>query len=286
MVSSEWVTSVGRCLNFTVKVFVYNTFQLAAKYLRYYITSSSGKGHGIHSPFIFEFITRVLNDKTAYPEYDVSEKLRTVLLNDKRILTIQDFGAGSSVSKSNRRTAASIARNAAKPKKLAQLLFRLVHYYQPQTIIELGTSLGITTTCLSQAKPDAALITMEGAKEIAMMAQASFDKLNYTNIALVEGNFDETLPRVLAGLPKLDFAFIDGNHRQEPTERYFSQLLSQAHNDTILVFDDIHWSREMEAAWEAIKANPEVKCTIDLFFIGIVFFRQEFREKQHFTIRF
>lgn len=277
---------MGRCLNFTVKVFVYNKFQLAAKYLRYYITSSSGKGHGIHSPFIFEFITRVLNDKTAYPEYDVSEKLRTVLLNDKRILTIQDFGAGSSVSKSNRRTAASIARNAAKPKKLAQLLFRLVHYYQPQTIIELGTSLGITTSYLSQAKPGANLITMEGAKKIADLARSNFIQLNCRNISIVEGNFDNTLPEVLAGLSKVDFAFIDGNHRQEPTERYFSQLLSQAHNDTILVFDDIHWSREMEAAWEAIKANPEVKCTIDLFFIGIVFFRQEFREKQHFTIRF
>ncbi len=265
---------------------MYSKTQLALKYLNYYFTASNGKGHGMHSPFVFHFITKILNDKTVYPEYEKVENLRQQLLTDNTGLTIEDFGAGSAVNKTNSRTVAAIAKNSAKPKKFGQLLFRMVKEYQPQTILELGTSLGITTSYLSLAKPDAKLITMEGAKEVANTARKNLQTLNLQNYALVEGNFDSTLAAVVHGLPTVDFAFIDGNHRQAPTEKYFQELLPKTNNDSILIFDDIHWSKEMEQAWETIKNHPSVRCTIDLFFIGIVIFRQEFREKQHFTIRF
>lgn len=270
---------------------MYSKTQLALKYLNYYFTASNGKGHGIHSPFVFHFITRVLNDKTAYPEYKQVEKLRKQLLNDNTVLTIEDFGAGSAVNKTNTRTVAAIAKNSAKPKKFGQLIFRMIKEYQPQTIIELGTSLGITTSYLSLAKPNAKLVTMEGAKEVAAAAKRNFSIVKLQNCSLIEGNFDNTLSAVVRALSEaegtvVDFAFIDGNHRQAPTEKYFQELLPKTNNHSILIFDDIHWSREMEQAWKTIKSHPSVRCTIDLFFIGVVIFRQEFREKQHFTIRF
>ena len=240
----------------------------------------------MHSPFVFEFIIKVLNDKTVYPEYEKVEALRARLLNDHTVLDVDDLGAGSSVLKKNRRSISSIAKNAAKPKKYGQLLFRMVKYYQPATIIELGTSLGITSSYLSLAKPDARLITMEGSKEIGEVAKRNFRELETRNIEITEGNFDNTLSSVVRGLPTVDFAFIDGNHRQEPTEKYFKELVAKTNNNSILVFDDIHWSREMEVAWETIKNNDAVTCSIDLFFIGIVFFRREFKAKQHFVIRF
>ena len=264
----------------------YSTLQIAARYLRYYFTSSNGKGHGIHSPFIFEFITRVLNDTTSYPEYKKVEGLRKQLLNDSRMFIIEDFGAGSDILKKYERSISSIARNAAKSIKYGQLLFRMVKYYKPATILELGTSLGITSAYLSTAASASRLITAEGATEIALIARHNFDKLGLKNIELVEGNFDNTLAGILENMSQINLAFIDGNHRKEPTERYFRQMLPKLNNDSILVFDDIHWSREMEEAWAAIKDHPSVRCTIDLFFIGIVAFRREFHEKQHFTIRF
>ena len=265
---------------------MYSKGQLLLKYLQYYFTALNGKGHGMHSPFVFEFITKVLNDKTVYPEYEKVEALRNQLLNDNTQLEVEDFGAGSMVDKKSKRSISSIAKNAVKPKKFGQLLFRMVKYYQPATILELGTSLGITTSYLSLAKPDARVITMEGSKEIAEVAKRNFRDLETRNIEITEGNFDNTLPSVARGLSTVDFAFVDGNHRQEPTERYFKELLAKTDNDTILVFDDIHWSNDMEAAWETIKNNTAVTCSIDLFFIGIVFFRKEFKERQHFVIRF
>ena len=271
---------------------MYNKLQLSFKYLHYYLASANGKGHGIHSPFVFEFITKVLNDKTKYPDYKQVETLRQQLLKNETLLAIDDPGAGSSISKTNRPTVASIAKNAAKSKKFGQLLYRIVKYYQPETILELGTSLGITTSYLATANPKASVITIEGAKAVAAVAIENFKTLKLQNVKLVEGNFDDTLLPVIGqenpeqGRRTVNFAFIDGNHRRDPTERYFEQILSKTNYDSILVFDDIHWSREMEQAWETIKSNEAVRCTIDLFFIGIVFFRQEFKEKQHFSIRF
>lgn len=265
---------------------MYPVTQLAKKYLQYFFTASNGKGHGTHSPFVFHFITSILKNQTQFSEYETVEKLRKELLNDKTVLTIEDFGAGSAISNTKYRSVASIAKNAVKAKKYSQLLFRIVKEYQPATVLELGTSLGITTYYLSLANPKAEIITMEGAGAVANIARNNFEKYGLKNISIVEGDFDKTLSLVISKLSSIDFAFVDGNHRQEATERYFQQILHKTHNDSILIFDDIHWSKEMEAAWQTIMSHGAVRCTIDLFFIGIVFFRKEFFEKQHFSIRF
>jgi predicted O-methyltransferase YrrM len=265
---------------------MYSPVQLALKYIRYYFSASNGKGHGMHSPFVFELITKVLNDKRAYPAYTPIENLRRQLLKDTTVLELEDFGAGSAHSKTNRRTVASIAKNAAKPAKFGQLLYRLVSHFQPAVILELGTSLGITSAYLASGHTTAKLITMEGAPAVLSKANENFAQLQLTNIETIAGNFDATVPALAANREKLDFIFIDGNHRKAPTLRYFEQLLPLCTNNTVLVFDDIHWSREMEEAWALIQKNPAVTCSVDLFFVGLVFLRNEIKEQQHFTIRF
>jgi len=265
---------------------VYNSFQLASKYLRYYLSASNGKGHGMHSPFVFDFIVKVLNDKKQYPAYTIVEKLRDDLLNDTHEITVIDFGAGSAIDKTNRRKTSSIARNAAKPRKYGQLLYRMVQYYAPGTMLELGTSLGISTAYLSLGKRDSRVITMEGSPAIASAAAENFKKLQLQNIETVEGNFDDTLTSLIKSLSIIDFTFLDGNHRMQPTVEYFNTILNKINSNSIIVIDDIHWSPGMEQAWQIIKNHASVKCSIDLFFIGIIFFREEFHEKQHFTIRF
>ncbi|HVX49454.1 MAG TPA: class I SAM-dependent methyltransferase [Chitinophagaceae bacterium] len=265
---------------------MYSKFQLAKKYFQYYLSASNGRGHGVHSPFVFEFITKVLNDDREYYCYNSIETLRKRLKQDDTLLTIEDFGAGSRVNSSTQRTVSSIAKAALKPKKFSRLFFRLVNYYQPASVIELGTSLGITSAYMASANPSAKVVTMEGAKEVAAVARRNFASLGLENIAIAEGNFDETLPAVLQPFAGIDFAFVDGNHRKRPTLEYFEQLLSKSHENTILIFDDIHWSAEMEEAWHVIQQHERVTLTIDLFFIGIVFLRIEQKVKQHFAVRF
>ncbi|HEX8313482.1 MAG TPA: class I SAM-dependent methyltransferase [Flavisolibacter sp.] len=265
---------------------MYTSFELATKYASYYLNAYNGKGHGMHSPFVFRFILHVLNNKSGYPLPTEIETLRKQLQKDTRVLEIEDLGAGSRTASARQRSVQQLARSALKPPKYAGLLFRLVKYYQPQTIIELGTSLGITTSYLAKANPEASVTTIEGSNAVAEIAKENNRKLGLKNIRLLQGNFDDVLPAVIRQLSSVDLAYIDGNHRYEPTIAYFHQLLSKTHNDSILVFDDIHWSKDMEKAWEEIKEHPSVKCTVDIFFLGIVFFRSEFKVKQHFTIRF
>jgi len=265
---------------------MYSRLQSVIKYLTYYTAASNGKGHGVHSPFVYDFIIHVLNDRRPFYAYTQIEAIRQQLLQDDRMLQIEDFGAGSRTIKTTQRKVAAIAGSSLKPSKFSQLLFRMINYYQSQTILEVGTSLGITTAYLASARQDASVITMEGATAVAAVAKENFTELGLTNIKVVEGNFDETLLSTVSPLSSIDFAFLDGNHRYEPTIRYFDSLLDHLHEYSIVVMDDIHWSEEMEQAWYKAQQYEQVTLTIDLFFIGILFFRKESKVKQHFAIRF
>jgi len=251
------------------------------KYIRYWFSSKTA--HGIHSPFVFELYNEVINKKGNYYSFDRIEYLRRKLRISNKEIDVTDFGTG----KSGKKTVSEIAEHSAKGKKYCELLFRLAYHFKPTAILELGTSLGISAAYLAFANPNAKVITMEGCPNTASEAKKNFEALGLNNIESVVGNFDVVLLAVLRQLPiaNCQLVFFDGNHKKEPTLKYFSQCLQSAHNDSVFIFDDIHWSDEMEQAWEEIKSHPKVSVTIDLFFLGLIFFRKE-QAKENFTIRF
>lgn len=257
--------------------------RLAAKYAQH--LTRSFRLHGIHSPFVFNLQHDVIDHKGTFGAYLLVEDLRQALLADKRTIQIKDFGAGSKTNANRQRQIKDLAKNSAKPARYAQLLFRLVNHFAPETIFDLGTSLGLTTAYLASARRSATVFTFEGCPETARIARENFKDLRLGNIRLMEGNLDETLSETLRKVEKLDFAFFDGNHRYEPTMRYFRQCLAKAHENSVFVLDDIYWSAEMERAWKEISAMPEVTVALDLFQIGIVFFRKN-QVKEYFTIRY
>ncbi|WP_353720634.1 class I SAM-dependent methyltransferase [Dyadobacter sp. 676] len=258
---------------------------MIAAYIKYLLRS--GNEHSIHSPFLFELYNNVIAvRRDTNPAYEAIRSLRRELLRSGEQIEILDLGAGSRINKSNLREIKTIAKNAEKPAKFGRLFYRLIRRFQPATILELGTSLGLTTLYMSKAGPDAQLITFEGCPQTARKAQEHFRRQNATNIEVVLGNIDETLPARLASLDRpIDFAYFDANHRYEPTVRYFEQCLPHIQNGSLFIFDDIYWSAEMTQAWEYIKAHPKVTVTVDLFWIGLVFFRSE-QAKENFTLRF
>ncbi len=265
---------------------MYSSFQLAKKYVQYYATASNSRGHGVHSPFVFDFIIHVLNDKKSYDCYEKIEDLRRELLNNKSEIEVEDFGAGSSVIKNKTRAIDKIASSSLKPKKYAQLLYRIVKYYQPETMLELGTSFGITASYLASGNEHAKLYTLEGAESIANIAKEQFTKSALKNVELITGSFDKTLPLLFSSVKQIDLAFVDGNHRKIPTLEYFAQILNKSKSSSIIIFDDIHWSAEMEDTWATIQQHPSVTLSMDLFFIGLVFLDPDFKVKQQFKIRF
>ncbi len=206
-------------------------------------------------------------------------------MRDQHTIEVTDLGAGSRKGSQPLRKVSTIARHSVSSQKVSELLFRLVAYFQPQHILELGTSLGVNTLYLAKAQPQARVTTMEGCPNLAAMARQHFIDHQMNHIQLQEGNIDTTLPDFLKGDPKLDFVFLDANHREAPTLRYFEQCLSKAHEGSVFVLDDIYWSLGMQRAWQQIQQHPQVKLTIDLFRVGLVFFRDK-QPKQHFKLRF
>lgn len=256
--------------------------RFAKDYLLHHIKAKNR--HGLHSPFIYRLADIVIYDNKRKGAYNEIENLRKQLLTDNRIITVTDLGAGSRVNNNHEKKIGDVARNALKPPKLAQLLYRLAADLKPQNIIELGTCLGITTLYLQKAAPNTKIYTLEGCPETAGVAREIFNKAAINNVALITGNFDDTLRNLINSLEQLDFVFVDGNHQKEATLKYFEWCLPKVHENTLLIFDDIYWSDGMKQAWNEIKAHPQVTVTIDLFWIGLVFFKKG-RLKENFLLK-
>lgn len=260
-----------------------SNFQFALDYLGHRLNAKTR--HGVHSPFVYKLVDEVIYDFEPKSEYKHIEDLRKKLLTDERVISITDLGAGSHINNNKQKQVKEIAKNALKPKKLAQLIYRLAKHQQPQNITELGTCLGVTTSYLAKAASQAKVVTMEGCPQTAQIARENFNTLNLQNINLKVGDFDINLPGVIEEVSQLDFVFVDGNHRKDATLNYFEWCLPKVNENSILIFDDIYWSQGMKEAWNQIKSHPDVTVTIDLFWIGLVFFKKGIT-KEHFKIKF
>lgn len=251
-------------------------------YLQFLLRSTNQ--HGVHSPFVFDLVTKCFYDKTNYPEYSILKNYRNSLLQNKNTIEVTDFGAGSRVFKSNIRAINQIAKNAGISPKRAKLLFRMVRYFQPDPVLEIGTSLGLATSALALGNERAKITTLEGCPNTIAIAKNQLQLQNLNNVEFHNTEFSSYLKNYQLSTINYQLIYFDGNHSKQATLEYFELLLPTITNYSVWIFDDIHWSTGMEEAWEIIKKHPKVKVTIDTYQWGIVFFRSE-QEKEHFTIR-
>lgn len=244
----------------------------------------AGNGTNLSSPFMADLYKQVIKPNKHYYPFTELEVLRSELLKDDHKLSVTDFGAGSRVMKSNERKVSEIAEYSLGSRKECELLYKLVNFFKPKVLLELGTSLGLNT--IYQALPHQfdTFYTFEGCPNIAEIAQRNFSKFK-VQPEVVVGNLDDTLLEKVKTLEKIDFAYFDANHRYEPTMNYFKTCLNKAHENTVFIFDDVHWSEGMEQAWNEIKSHPEVFQTIDLFSLGLVFFKKN-EGRHHAILRF
>jgi predicted O-methyltransferase YrrM len=253
--------------------------------LKYFITARHRRGHGVHSPFAFDFVTAVLRDRKRYDAYGIAERYRKSLLTDKSRIAVTDFGAGSRVDHARIRSVADIARHAAVSIKCGRLLYRIAQYYKPERIIELGTSLGIGTHYLALGNPDAAVITIEADPVLAAIASENLLNHRIMNVRVKNETFDRVLCSLLPPSPGKTLVFIDGNHSRTATLKYADFFLSTLPDDSLIVLDDICWSEGMRLAWKEIQGNNKSALAVDLFRLGIVFLKRDFF-KENYTIRF
>ena len=250
------------------------------KYVQFLLKSTNQ--HGVHSPFVYDFVTQCLYDRKNYSSYNTLKKIRKSLLDNTQIIHVTDFGSGSRIFQSQERMVSAIAKNAGVSFKRQKVLFRIANYFKPQTILELGTSVGLGTTALSLGNPKARITTVEGCPNTAKIATTTFRIFQCNNIDLQNTTFDDFFNNDYTS--NYDLIYIDGNHNKEKTLQYFDIVLQKVHNDSLIIFDDIYWSPAMTEAWQEIQKNLKVTVSIDTFQWGLVFFRKE-QNKEHFKIR-
>lgn len=259
-----------------------NSWQIK-HYIKHWFTANR-KGHGVHSPFVYDLVENVFSNTFEFYAFNELNKTRKQLqLNDAE-LEVTDLGAGSKKFSSNKRKISDIAKYGISSKKQSEIYFKLINYLKCECIIELGTSIGLNTLYLHEAAPLARVYTLEGSSQIAHFAKRLFTEKKIDTINLIEGNFKDTLPELLKGITRFDLLYIDGDHTYESTIHYFEMALQKKHARSVIIFDDIYWSEGMTKAWEEIKQYKEVKASIDCFYFGMIFFREEFKQKEHFKL--
>jgi predicted O-methyltransferase YrrM len=249
-------------------------FFKASKYLEYLLFARHRSGHGIHSPFVFDIVSRIFRNKTAADIVLTIESIRKRNISDKRLIEVKDLGAGSFKMGKSIRKVSEIARYSSVPPKYGALLSNMSAEFGSPAIFELGTSFGISTMYIAAANKNAYVYTIEGSAAVSGIALENFSIAGIENISLMTGSFDDLLPELCEKHVNPGLVFIDGNHRKEPTLRYFRQISEMAGDKTVIILDDIHYSREMEEVWNEIKKLESVSFTLDIFRMGMVFFRK------------
>lgn len=249
------------------------------QYIRYQWKSKTK--YYLHSPFVYQFYLKVFEgnqDKQLQSIYAFRKGLRDNLSS----IVVEDFGTGKSLS----RTIAELECKVAVKEKYGELLYRLVKHFEPAIIVEIGTSIGISSAYMALANPSAKIISLEGSGNLIAKAKQNHVELGIKNIEIIQGNFDETLSSSLHKLSTADLILFDGNHTRAATLQYFHQCLTYVNEKSVFVFDDIYWSKEMNETWEEIKQHPQVTLTIDVYQFGICFFRKEKLAKENFVLRY
>lgn len=257
-------------------------------FLRHLLTAWNTTGEAIHSPYLFHIVRFIMRDRNAYYCFSGIERKRKLLAACKDELDVVDYGSqGAKEGKHIKRRVCDIAQKHLESPQIGQLLFRLVNFMgqneqRPLEIIELGTSLGITTAYLASASTKNQVTTYEGSEAVLKIAQGIWRSLRLENISWQQGNIDDTLLHYAR--ERVDMAYIDANHTYEATVRYTEYLLPKISENGMLILDDIHYSGEMERAWNELREDPRVTSSMDLYHIGILFVNPCFL-KRHYRIR-
>jgi predicted O-methyltransferase YrrM len=242
----------------------------------------SSNQHGIHSPFVYDLITKCFYDKTPFSAYHNLKALRNKLIYNQDLVKIKHYSEASKVFQSNHQKISTIVKCEGSSYKKQKQLYRITNYFKPKNVLELGTSVGLGSAAMAIASNNSIIKTVEVNKNISDIAKKVFKSYQLKNIQIDTSSFKDFFKK--SNYENLDLVYLDGTCDKESTIENFNSLLKHSHNESVFIINNIYWSKEMTEAWNIIKKQKEITVSIDTFYWGFLFFRKE-QPKQHFTIR-
>jgi predicted O-methyltransferase YrrM len=198
----------------------------------------------------------------------MAERYRSSLLADPQLIP-SSYGAGTRL-KEAQRTVAQLAKSASVSAQQGSILFRCARWFQPRCIIELGTSLGVSTLYLAQGCPQSKIYTVEGNATLAGLAGKAFEDRQMKQIILMNCDFSIALQDILSKTDGDMLVFIDGDHSFLSTLKYFDTIVSYGPRRCMMIFDDICWSADMIRAWDHICHTAKNSILVNTLRMGIV----------------
>lgn len=256
----------------------------ATQYLSHFFRSK--RWDSFHSPFLFSLFSYCSDDRISHPLFESIERKRRELIQSKEVIERHDYGAGTSYHQIKNTDAISrIARHALSLPFQCRFLYRLVVFTESRQIVELGTSLGISSAYLGIANSSSSVDTVEGDPEIANVAQKVFNQLKLDNVQLHNTSFDTFIANELPKEKRIDLMFLDGHHTSAALWKYYHALKPYMSDQTIIIVDDIYWSTDMTDGWKKLIALPDVTQSVDCFHFGLLFFKKDFLNHENHCIR-
>ncbi|MEG1544886.1 MAG: SAM-dependent methyltransferase [Tannerellaceae bacterium] len=236
------------------------------------------KGYGVHSPFVYNLITKVIEEKCSYYSlYDIELLRKKLLFRTEPVSCLVDRKKG----KVRRLTVGEVvARKAIQPRHGA-LLFRLTNYFKSQNILQLGSGMGLSTLYMTSYVVPLRCLVLEPQLEVAGVARQVYGEASRNPIDLRVGAYEELLPQALNDLPRLDFVFFNTPSNATDNEWLFNECVKQVHKDSVFIFEGIKSTARMRTFWKQICGRPEVTVTVDLYDMGLVFFNSKLHKRDY-----
>lgn len=261
--------------------------KLFVKYIVYKFIARHRKGFGIHSPFTFALLNKTFREKIPSSVKEKARDYKKGFLSNKEVLPRSILGAGALLHNGERKKAlvSQIMRQTAIPSHYGNLLYLLSKHFGTDGILELGTGLGMSTLYLAIGAPSGTVVSVEGHQPYAQRAEQELKKVDVNNVRIVTAQFEEALEKLKSERKQFGLFYIDGDHTLSSTISNFERCIDISTQNAIFIFDDIHWSDEMEQAWKTIKQHAKCRISMDLFRMGIVFINEKFL-KQDYIVRY
>lgn len=207
------------------------------------------------------FIEQYISDNKYSQHVNNIESARINFLQNNDILP----SSGKSVGE--------YCKASSSPQSKGEFLMKLIRVIKPDNCLELGTNFGISAAyqaCGLELNGKGRLITIEYNRELLPYSDDLWDKIGIKHrIQQYQGKFEDVLSEILSMLQEIDFVYIDGNHRKEPTLSYFNEIYPFLRKDSVVVFDDITWSDEMKEAWMILSKDQRINNAFEVHDLGV-----------------
>lgn len=252
------------------------------QFIRFYFLAI-GK-HRVHSPFVYSFIENVLEDQRWFYAFDEIEFQRKALAKIDLKIKLK-YNIQGAKKQYDAYTLKSLIKTSVLNPYKCRVLFRTLEFLELKKGLELGSSIGISSSYLAKAVSPGILYCMTENAALCDLANKVHKSLNITNCNNLCKSFNEIMEETQLKFDEADFVFINGIESSRDTVRYFEQVLPFLHEKSIIIINDIYRSGKIHEDWQRIKSNKKVTLSIDLFYFGIVFFSPDFKERQNFRLK-